>query len=175
LQLHGVVLSAWPAGLQDEVARLLWVNKFYQDLHREPIRKPILVHQQQEQYIVDCGDTRLMTLQLAGDAATVSVVITCLATAADQYREWQSITCDQDLIRLTGFDPDNASILVTRTPPGSDHALEWLEIGDASTVHHLHSIDLRISMMQRYLSTQDTNFEFSSDWARSAVDWSAFV
>lgn len=175
LKTHGTDLLTWSAELQDEIARLLRVNKFYQDLHKEPIRKPILVHRQQDQYIVDCGDTRLMTLQLASDTATVGVVITCLLTAADQYANWQPVVGDQDLIQLTNFDPDNAMILVTKTPPGSDYALEWLEIGDASTGHHLHSIDLRISMMQKYLNTQDTNFEFSSDWAKSAVDWSAFA
>lgn len=175
LNAHGTELLTWSAGLQDEIARLLWVNKFYQDLHQEPIRKPILVHRQQDQYIVDCGDTRLMTLQLASDTATVSVVVTCLATAADRYTDWQPVAGDQDLIQLTNFDSDNTSILVTKTLPGTDYALEWLEIGDASTGHHLHSIDLRISMMQQYLNTQSATFEFSSDWARSSVDWSVFV
>jgi len=171
----GTELSSWPAGLQDEITRLVRVNKFYQDLHKEPIRKPILVHQQHGQYLVDCGDTRLMTLQLASDAATVSVVVTCLATAADQYADWQPVASDQDLIQLTNFDPDNARILVTKTPSGTDYALEWLEIGDASTGHHLHSIDLRISMMQQYLHTQPANFKFTRDWAKRPIDWSAFV
>jgi hypothetical protein len=175
LALHGTELSGWPAGLQDEIARLLWVNKFYQDLDKEPIRKPILVHRHQDQYLVDCGDTRLMTLQLANTAATVGVVVTCLATAADQYTAWYPVTSDQDLIQLIQFDPVNTTVLVTPTPPGSTYAVEWLEIGDASTSHHLHSIDLRIGMMQQYLRTQPANFKFTRDWAKRPIDWSAFA
>ena len=175
LTQYGTELSAWPAGLQDEIARLLWVNKFYQDLDKEPIRKPILVHQHQGQYLVDCGDTRLMTLRLANTAATVGVVVTCLSTAADQYTTWHPVTGDQDLIWLTQFDPVHTTVLVTPARPGSTHAVEWLEIGDASTQHHLHSIDLRISMMQQYLGTQPANFKFTQDWAKRPIDWLAFA
>ena len=175
LNSHGTNLSVWPAKLQDEIARLLRVNYFYQNLNKEPIRKPLLIHRQNEQYIVDCGDTRLMTLQLNPEITTVSVVTTCTVANAGQYRDWQQITSDSDLIRLTQFDDNNTTILVTTTPPGADYGLEWLEIGDQSTGHHLHSIDLRLTMMQNYLDVQVTNFKFDTEWVRSPVDWLAFV
>jgi hypothetical protein len=175
LELHGTDLLAWPAGLQDEITRLLWVNQFYQNLHKEPIRKPLLIHRQQEQYIVDCGDTRLMTLQLNPEISTVSVVTTCTVSDAGRYQDWQQITSDSDLIRLTQFDINNTTILVTTTQPGADYGLEWLEIGDQSTGHHLHSVDLRLAMMQNYLDAQVKNFKFDTEWVRSAVDWLAFV
>jgi hypothetical protein len=175
LDLHGTDLLSWPAGLQDEIARLLWVNQFYQNLNKEPIRKPLLIHQQQKQYIVDCGDTRLMTLRLSPEISTVSVVITCTLSDSGQYQDWQRITADADLIQLTRFDANNTTILVTATPPGADYGLEWLEIGDQSTGHHLHSIDLRLAMMQQYIDTQVRNFKFDPEWVSSPVDWLAFV
>jgi hypothetical protein len=175
LDLHGTNLLSWPAGLQDEITRLLWVNYFYQNLNKEPIRKPLLIHRQNEQYMVDCGDTRLMTLQLNSEISTVSVVITCTASDAVQYNTWQQINNDQDLIRLVQFDANNTTILVTPTQSGVDHGLDWLEIGDHSTTHHLHSIDLRLTMMQNYLDAQVTNFKFDTEWVRLPVDWSAFA
>ena len=175
LNLHGTNLSAWPAKLQDEIARLLRVNYFYQNLNKEPIRKPLLIHRQNEQYIVDCGDTRLMTLQFNPEISTVGVVTTCTVANAGQYRDWRQITSDSDLIRLTQFDANNTTILVTTTPPGADYGFEWLEIGDQSTGHHLHNIDLRLTMMQNYLDVQVTNFKFDTEWVRSPVDWLAFV
>ena len=175
LDSHGTDLLSWPAGLQNEIAKLLRVNYFYQNLNKEPIRKPLLIHRQQKQYIVDCGDTRLMTLQLNPEISTVSVVTTCTTTDAVRYQDWQQITSDADLIRLTQFDTDNTTILVTTTQPDADYALEWLEIGDQSTGHHLHSIDLRLVMMQNYLDTQATNFKFDTEWIKSPVDWLAFV
>jgi hypothetical protein len=175
LDSHGTDLLSWPAGLQDEITRLLWVNQFYQNLNKEPIRKPLLIHRQQEQYIVDCGDTRLMTLQLNPEISTVSVVTTCTVSNAVRYQDWQRITSDLDLIRLAQFDIDNTTILVTATQPGADYGLEWLEIGDQSTGHHLHSVDLRLAMMQNYLDTQVSNFKFDTKWVRSPVDWLEFV
>jgi hypothetical protein len=175
LDSHGTDLLAWPAGLQDEITRLLWVNQFYQNLNKEPIRKPLLIHRQQEQYVIDCGDTRLMTLQLNPEISTVSVVTTCTTADAVCYQDWQQIASDSDLIRLTRFDTNNTTILVTTTPPGTDYGIEWLEIGDHSTGHHLHSIDLRLTMMQNYLDAQVTNFKFDNEWVRSPVDWLEFV
>lgn len=175
LDSHSTDLLAWPARLQDEITRLLWVNQFYQNLHKEPIRKPLLIHRQNEQYIVDCGDTRLMTLQLNSEISTVSVVITCTVLDAVQYQNWQQITSDSDLIRLAQFDATNTTILVTPTQSGADYGIEWLEIGDQSTGHHLHSIDLRLAMMQNYLDAQITNFKFDTEWVRVPVDWLAFV
>jgi hypothetical protein len=175
LDLHGTNLLSWPAGLQDEITRLLWVNYFYQNLNKEPIRKPLLIHRQNEQYMVDCGDTRLMTMQLNSEISTVSVVITCTASDAVQYNTWQQINNDQDLIRLVQFDANNTTILVTPARTGADYGLDWLEIGDQSTGHHLHSIDLRLTMMQNYLDAQVTNFKFNTKWVRLPVDWSAFA
>ena len=175
LNSHGTNLSVWPAKLQDEIARLLRVNYFYQNLNKEPIRKPLLIHQQHEQYIVDCGDTRLMTLHLNPEISTVSVVTTCTISDAVQYQDWQRITSDSDLIRLVKFDTNNTTILVTPSQPGADHGLDWLEIGDQSTGHHLHNIDLRLTMMQNYLDGQVKNFKFDTEWVQSPVDWLAFV
>ena len=57
-------LTTWDPAFQDEAARLLWVNWIYQRLGTEPIRKPVLVHEHDDTLMVDCGDTRLMSLKL---------------------------------------------------------------------------------------------------------------
>jgi hypothetical protein len=68
-------LTQWKYAHQDEIARLLWVNWMYQRLSAEPIRKPVLVHKQDNKLVVDCGDTRLMSLNLLPDPGTVSVLV----------------------------------------------------------------------------------------------------
>tara|TARA_R110000868_G_scaffold408015_1_gene690124 strand:+ start:1042 stop:1695 length:654 start_codon:yes stop_codon:yes gene_type:complete len=174
LESYSTNISTWDAMKQDEIARLLWVNLFYQNLDTEPIRKPILVHKQNNQLLVDCGDTRLMALQLKLSTAKVSVVITCLAEESEQYSTWQSITCDIDLVKATNFDLNNTKILVTPAPPDSDYAFEWMEIGDQSTSHHLHNTNHRVEMMQKYLNTQPADFKFSAEWVKTPIDWTTF-
>ena len=176
IDVSGTDLSTWDARKQDEIARLVRVNFFYQNLDREPIRKPLLVHKQNDQLLVDCGDTRLMALHLKSLTSTVGVVVTCRDSESDQYSTWQPILCDMDLITATKFDRGSVSIFVDPKLPEPDlgYALRWMEIGDKSTGNHLHNINHRIQMMQRYLDTQPTDFQFSVDWARTPVDWTAF-
>ena len=168
-------LTTWPVYLQDEITRLLWVNLFYQNLDREPIQKPVLCHRHHDQLIVDCGDTRLMTLTLKSSTATVAAVVTCLTGSADQYSTWTPITRDADLIAAGGFDTVHTKILITPTATGSNHAMEWMEISSSSTAHHMHSVDQRLAMMQKYLDQQSQGVVFDADWARTPINWLEFA
>ena len=154
-----------------EVARLLRANWIYQRLGTEPIRKPILTHFQDNKLIVDCGDTRLMSLSLLIDPGEVSVVCTVEKKHADQFADWTPVHTNRDLIRVTEFGRD-ADILVRG---GTDCAIEWLEIGDKTTAHHLHDVDRRIAMMQNYLGQQPADFAFSVDWARNYINWESYA
>ena len=171
IAVQGKNLYQWSSAQQDAIARLLWVNWIYQRLGAEPIRKPILTHWHRGQHIVDCGDTRLMALNLLLDPGTVGVTVTVLAEHADQFSAWDPIHTNQDLIRATGFS-ETVQVFVR---PGTKQAIEWLEIGDHTTAHHLHSVDLRVNMMQNYLNQQPVDFEFSVDWARSYINWDHYA
>jgi hypothetical protein len=165
-------LTTWNPADQDEAARLLWVNWIHQRLGNEPIRKPVLVHKYNNQLVVDCGDTRLMSVKLLSDPGSVSVIITVPKECSDQYADWQQIRTNQDLRQATGFGP-NAVILLRQAT--GDYAVEWLEIGDNTTAHHLHNVDQRVAMMQAYINQQANDFEFSTDWARTSIDWDTYI
>jgi hypothetical protein len=171
IKVHGKDLGQWTHEQQDAVARLLWVNWIYQNLGVEPIRKPILTHLEAGQHVVDCGDTRLMALNLLLDPGTVGVAVTVPVEHADQFSDWVPVHTNQDLIQITGFS-NTANVLVR---PGTEQAIEWLEIGDHTTAHHLHSVDQRVSMMQNYLNQQPADFEFSVDWARNYINWQHYA
>lgn len=171
MKYHSKDLQQWSSSQQDAIARLLWVNWIYQRLGVEPIRKPVLTHWHREQHMVICGDTRLMALNLLLDPGTVGVVTTTTTDQADQFREWDSIRTNQDLIHAAGLS-DTAQVLVR---PGVTQAIEWLEIGDHSTAHHLHSVEQRVIMMQNYLNQQPADFEFSVDWARNYINWTNYA
>jgi hypothetical protein len=164
-------LFSWPAMKQDEAARLMRANWIYQRLGSEAIRKPILAHQENNQLIVDCGDTRLMALNLLLDPGTVSVVVVVPISQAGEYSNWRQIHTNRDLIRATGFGRDAGIAVRVNT----DGRIEWLEIGDHTTAHHLHDVDQRVTMMQRYIDTQSNTFEFSVDWARSYINWEIYA
>lgn len=168
---NGRNITTWSARAQDEIARLLWVNWIYQRLDVEPIRKPILVHLHDNQLVVDCGDTRLMSIKLLSNLAKVSVICTTIKENASTFNSWTPVRNNQDLLKLTGFGND-AHIMLS---PGTSYALEWLEIGDQTTSHHLHNIDQRVSMIHRYVNEQSDNFKFTTEWARSSINWDNYV
>jgi hypothetical protein len=112
-----------------------------------------------------------MSLNLLIDPGTVSVVVTVPVDRCEHYANWRQIKTNRDLIRATGFSR-GAGIALRA---GAEHAIEWLEIGDHTTAHHLHDINLRISMMQRYVDTQVDDFEFSVNWARSYINWDIYA
>lgn len=148
---------------QDCVARMVRVKWIYRHLPVEPIRKPILVHREQDSMIVDCGDTRLMALSLLAEPAAVSVLTTCWHQHCGHIVTWQEICCESELFALLGFDPDSTHILYTSTPPGTPWAVSWLEIGDASTSHHLH--DTR-GCLDTLTGLGLGQFRFTPEWFR---------
>jgi hypothetical protein len=173
LAAQGPQLSKWDVGQQNEIARLVRVNWIYQRLCVEPIRKPILVHMVNNDLVVDCGDTRVIALTALDPQATVSVLVTCLTACAHNFSDWIPIKHNQDLIDTLQFDPNNTVIVYRTTSTDADYAVEWLEIGDQSTSHHLHNVSQRVSMMQHFLNTQSPDFEFDLTWPKQKVDWHA--
>ena len=100
----------------------------------------------------------------------VGVVCTVPKSHARQFEEWTPICNNQELLQAAGFGR-NAHVLVR---PGTGQAIDWLEIGDHTTAHHLHDIGQRVAMMQRYIDTQEDTFEFSVDWARNYINWDIY-
>ena len=172
LRTLGRDLHGWPPGDQDQAARLLWVNWIYKRLPVEPIRKPVLAHRMGNDIVVDCGDTRLMALSLLTDPATVGVIVTDRKEQIESWPGWIQIQTDQELLFHAGFAPH--AEIVCRAAQG-DHAIDWLEIGDQSTSHHLHDVDLRVRMLENYLKRQEQDFQFDSTWARSPIDWTTYL
>ena len=163
-------IRSWPTGPQDQAARLLWVNWIYNRLPQEPIRKPILAHADHGRFTVDCGDTRLMALSLYEQSPCVSVIVMDHALNQDQYAAWARICTNQDLLRAAGFAAD-AHVIFSLAESGR---IDWLEIGDISTAHHMHDVDQRIRMISHYVMVQERDFVFDKQWARTSIDWTAY-
>jgi hypothetical protein len=174
LNQFGRDFSLWDRRHHDTVAQLMNANWICQRLATEPIRKPILVHQHNEQLRVDCGDTRIMALSAIDHPAKLTAIITVRNQQAGQYADWTPIKTNQDLIGLCGFDPDHTDILLTAAEPDLDWCIDWLEIGDSSTAHHLHDVNTRVRMLQAWIQDQPADFKFSTGWVSEPIDWTRY-
>ena len=171
LNIHGRDLNNWPDQYATKLSKLVRAHVIYHRLAIEPIRKPILVHQKDNQLIVDCGDTRLMALSQLPNPTLVSVILTCRVDVIHQYQSWTQIHNVQDLSDCTGFNLNSDKVKTSKAEPNADYALCWLEFGDYSTIHHLHDPNQRLNMMQQYLDQRPDNFQFDKDWLLKEINW----
>ena len=175
LDLHGTNILSWDPQHHDIMAQLMNANWICNRLDTEPIKKPILVHGQHGKLIVDCGDTRIMSLTAISNPPCLSAITTVRKTLLSQYQTWTPVQDTNHLIKLCGFDPNQTNVLFTAAEPDLDWAISWLEIGDQSTSHHLHDIGIRIQMLQQWLNTQSPKFRFSTQWVKESIDWASLA
>lgn len=168
----GTNIYSWNVSLQDEAARLMRINWIYQRLAQEPIRKPVLAHAEGQSLIVDCGDTRLCAVNALPDEQFVAALVTCRIDQVDQFQSWVRVYNKDDVLKITGFAKDAVLLVRTGWPK---LAIEWMEIGDQSTSHHLHDVDLRVKMMQTWLELQTPDFRFTPQWVYETIDWEGLV
>lgn len=145
----------------DCLARMVRVKWIYQHIATDPVRKPILMHVEDNTMMVDCGDTRLMALDLMAVAPSISVLTTCLTQNSDEFATWQEITNESTLSQNLELDLESTHIQYTATDVGTAWAVSWLEIGDDSTSHHLHDTQKCLDL----LGTHDLGkFQFTRAW-----------
>lgn len=170
IQQLGRRLNQWPAEQLDTIANLVRVNWIVQRLGIEPIRKPVLAHLDNQQLKLNCGDTRLMAVTAVSSTRRIQVVVTCVASDREYFKNWIPVTCSQDLMIVSGFNPRETTVLANASK-NCNYAIDWLEIGDSSTAHHLHDVNQRVRMMQNYLDQQLDSFTFSESWLNEKIIW----
>jgi len=170
---HGRTISLWPEYKQNEIARLMWVNWIANNLKSEPVRKPILVHRDCEQLVVDCGDTRIMAATVIDRNVNLPVITSCRPDSAELYQTWTRILSNCQLFKILNFDTNHAKVLVENSLPNLDHAFDWMEISDSSTAHHWHNETQRRDTIQNYLSQQSDTFYFTKEWVSKPINWNA--
>lgn len=170
LDHHGQHLHLWEQHQLNDLAKLVRANWIFQHLDREPIRKPILAHPENNSLLVDTGDTRLMALTAKNKDYNVAVVVTCTLRDSDKFMGWVKIDSTQRLLEVTEFDKKSVTLLVNKSH-NPHSAIEWMEIGDASTGHHLHDQEQRVAMMKKFLQSQAHDYRFNHNWITTSIDW----
>lgn len=150
-----------PTNHGDSRINLVRLNWMVENLRQDRLRKPIFVD---ANWQVIVGDTRMMALDVLG--RTHAPVLAQLAEP-----EGIVIQDMEDLRYYCGFraveivtNPANTNIF--RDP------VEWIEIVDPDSSHHMHDEDQRARMIKNYLAGQPPEFQFTRDWCARPVTWS---
>ena len=170
---HGPEVTTWPWEAKREGAKLVRVSWIYQHLDQEPIRKPLLCHLGPDQQLhVDCGDSRIMALDLHGGSWSVPVVVTRAQNTHWSWPGWMEIHSERQLLETLGlWDPVHSRVHLQDLWLDQHRAFGWMEIGSPVTQHHMADLDQRARMLQAYLLAQPSGFQWDTNTARQPIAW----
>ncbi len=174
IDIWGNRVSSWPSWeAKREAAKLVHASWIYQNLSTEPIRKPLLVHRLRNGLLkVDCGDTRMIAIELLAQKLLIPAATTCSHEHAHYFADWWPIASDRELLYATGLWANyHCRVQITSSNQNKDIAFDWLGISSPLTRHHMHDADQRVRMLENFLGTKDPGFRFDQHNARECIDW----
>ena len=153
------------ANARDQISlrKCVRLNWMIQDLFHGQLRKPIFVD---DKFNIIAGDTRYMALTLLQHSW-----VPCLAQLSDA--QGQVLTTLPQLRQVLGFSHDATVQWQPMTRNIFSEPIEWFEIGDTSTAHHLHDENIRGRMINNYLA-EFPHTVFDHSWFMSKIDWQAW-
>jgi len=141
---------------------LVRLNWMINDLHHNPIQKPLLID---GAFRVLTGDTRLMALQLHPKITRVPALMTSTVAPHD----WKLIGDKLELGKLLKINPDD----ILTNWDWHKKPLDWIEFAYSHTSDHMHDESQRARMIANYLAKYPDTI-FDQDWLLSSIDWSLY-
>ena len=145
-------------GEGDAPANMVRLNWMIQDLRINPMRKPVFLDDQWQTIV---GDTRVMAADILG-LRDLPVMIQSKVPRG-------KVVQDLSVCGLAGCE-------ILTNPAGRDifsEPVEWLEIVDPGSEHHMHDEAARAARMERYLAANPGTV-FSREWLEQPVDWAVY-
>lgn len=166
--------SIIPDFAYNELARLIWLNWMYDHFKTNTIVKPILIHQHNNNFIVDCGDTRIMAMSLHNNFIDLPVLLTIKNNFAQQFGKWLKIESNNQLFSLLDLDHLQSNLIIQKTKADDTHAWCWYDISTEINGQHWRNEPLRLKTLKNYLNTCEKHFEFTENWIRSSIHWPSY-
>jgi len=145
-------------GEGDAPANMVRLNWMVQDLQTNPMRKPIFLNDDWQTIV---GDTRIMAADILGWRDLPVMLQSDIPRG--------EVVQDLSVCGLEGCE-------VITNPPGRDifrEPVEWLEIVDPASEHHMHDEQERAAKMHRYLAA-NTGTVFTREWLSVPIDWTLY-
>ena len=145
-------------GEGDAPANMVRLNWMVQDLRTNSMRKPIFLDRDWRTIV---GDTRVMAADILGWHHLPAMI---------QYdTPLGHVVQDLSVCGLDGCE-------ILTNPPGRDifsEPVEWVEIVDPASEHHMHDEQERAAKMDRYLAA-NPDVVFTREWLARPVDWTLY-
>jgi hypothetical protein len=156
-----------------DIANLVKLNMWVDDIRKQGVVKPILVYYDgQEKYGINNGESRLRALERITSITTLTGFIATRAQHADRFAHLTAVTNFKQFAELCGA-ADGQQFMFTLTDPEADYGIYWYEYNSQRTAAVTPRQEWCVAALRGYL-VQYPGFQFTPEWFDNLVDWKLY-
>ena len=153
-----------------EIANLVKLNMWVDDLPRNGSIKPMLLHYiGNEKYETGTGESRLRALERIAGITTVHAFISTHQQYADQFAHLESITTFARFAELCQADVGQ-QFLFRLTNADAPYGLDWYEYNSSRTAQTTPGQDYCVCAITNYLKVYPDTV-FTPEWFDALINW----
>lgn len=157
-----------------DIANLVKLNLWIQDIQRQGIVKPWLMQDQGDgTFLAGTGDSRMRCLERLPHITTVPAFICTTYQRRDLYRHLQPVTDFDAFARLCDAVPGQM-FLFRLTEPGAPYGLYWYEYNSERTRLVTPGESQSVTMFGNYLK-RHPGIMITPGWFDTPVDWDDYA
>jgi hypothetical protein len=156
-----------------EIANLVKLNMWVDDLPRRGSIKPMLLHYiGNEKYETGTGESRLRALERVPSIQTVHAFISTHSRHLNQFAYLESITTFERLAELCQADIGQ-QFLFRLTDADAPYGLDWYEYNSSHTTQTTPGQDYCVSALANYLEDYPDTV-FTPEWFDTLINWDSY-
>jgi hypothetical protein len=170
IQQHGIQGFAGNQSNHYDIANIVKLNMWIDDIRKQGIVKPmLLVYDGQDQYGINNGESRLRALERIPAIATMNSFISTRQEHADRFAHLTPVTDFEQFAQLCGATPGQ-QFLFTLTDPDAQYGIYWYEFNSDRTRAVTPGEETCVATFENYF-IQHTDTVFTVEWFDTLVDW----
>jgi len=155
-----------------DIANLVKLNMWIDDIRIQGIVKPMLVSYADNQYIAANGESRLRALECVPKITSVTAFINTGFKNRDQFSHLELVTTFDQFAQLCGA-VKGQNFLFRLTDAQAPYGLDWYEYDSQRTAPVTPGEEYCVGAVTAYLE-QHPDTVFTIDWFSRLVDWNQY-
>jgi len=156
-----------------DIANIVKLNMWIDDIRRQGIVKPILTYYDgKEKFGINNGESRLRALERISDIGTLRGFISTSVAHADQFEHLQQVHTFEQFAQLCQA-VDQQQFMFTLTDPSAPYGIFWYEYNSRRTAPVTPGEAYCVEVLHLYLQ-QHPDTRFTPEWFDTLVDWNYY-
>ena len=156
-----------------DIANIVKLNMWIDDIRRQGIVKPILTYYNgHEKLGINNGESRLRALERISDIGTLRGFISTSVAYADRFEHLQQVHTFEQFAQLCQA-VDQQQFMFTLTDPSAPYGIFWYEYNSDLTRPVTPGEAYCVEVLHLYLQ-QHPDTRFTPEWFDTLVDWNYY-